>query len=125
MGLREEPASGGARFGCMGLLDRGRRLLLTSERAPAGGADRFCRGGGCFWRSSRCMRLREQAASGGASSGCMGLLDLRREEAVSGGAPAARGCSLVQGRSLSLGSPPPHGAACFLTPFLLPVSFRI
>ena len=28
MGLREEPASGGARFGCMGLLDRGRRLLL-------------------------------------------------------------------------------------------------
>ena len=72
------------------------------------------------------MRLREQAASGGASSGCMGLLDLGREEAVSGGAPAARGCSLVQGRSLSLGRLPLHGAACFLTPgFLLPVSFRI
>ena len=71
------------------------------------------------------MRLREQAASGKTSSGCMGLLYLRREEAVSGGAPAARGCSLVQGRSLSLGRPPLHGAACFLTPFLLPVSFRI
>ena len=62
------------------------------------------------------MRLREQAASGGARSGCMGLLDLGREEAVSGlwgssccaglltcavekpvsgKAPAARRCMLI------------------------------
>ena len=41
------------------------------------------------------MRLREQAASGGARSGCMGLIDLGREETVSGGAPAVRGCSIV------------------------------
>ena len=65
------------------------------------------------------MRLREQAASGGASSGCMGLLDLGREEAVSGGssccarlltcagekpvsgkAPAARRCMLLDARLL-------------------------
>ena len=52
MGLREEPASEGARFGCMGLLDRGRSLLLR-ELPP------------------------------------MGLVDFAREEAASGGAPAA------------------------------------
>ena len=50
MGLRGEPASGGARFGCMGLLDRGRRLLLGSSRSM--GLIDFARGGG--------------AASGGA-----------------------------------------------------------
>ena len=49
MGLREETASGGARFGCMGLLDRGRMLLLgelpqlglidfAGEEAASGGA---------------------------------------------------------------------------------------
>ena len=53
MGLREEPASEGARFGCMGLLDRGRSLLLLRELPQ------------------------------------MGLVDFAREEAASGGAPAA------------------------------------
>ena len=52
MGLREQAASGGARFGCMGLLDRGRSLLLGE--LPQ-----------------------------------MGLIDFAREEAASGGAPAA------------------------------------
>ena len=38
------------------------------------------------------------------TSRCVGLLDEGREEAVSGGAPAARGCSTEGGRSLFLGT---------------------
>ena len=64
MGLREQAASGGARFGCMGLLDRGRSLLLGElpqmglidlqgrrlllEELPLHEAE----GAGCFWGSS-------------------------------------------------------------------------
>ena len=60
--LREQAASGGARSGCMGLLDLD-----------------FREGGGCFW----------------GSSCCTGLLTCAGEKPVSGRAPAARGCKLL------------------------------
>ena len=62
MRLREQAASGGARSGCMGLLDLD-----------------FREGGGCFW----------------GSSCCTGLLTCAGEKPVSGRAPAARGCKLL------------------------------
>ena len=51
--------------------------------------------GACFWGSSRCA----------------GLLGRGKEEHVSGGAPAARGCSVDGGRRLFLGELPLRGAA--------------
>ena len=50
--------------------------------------------GGCVWGSSRCA----------------GLFDGGRKEAASGGAPAARGCSMEGGRRLLLGELPLRGA---------------
>ena len=108
---------------------------------------------GSFWGSSRCAGLpdrgKEQALSGGASaargcpiegrsrlilrdlplrgasrkregggpflgiSRCAGLLGRRREETLSGGAPAARGCSIEGGRMLYYwGDLPLRGDSC-------------
>ena len=74
-------------------MEGGRRLFLGE--LPLRGATRWREGGGCFWGSSRCA----------------GLLDGGREEAVSRGAPAARGCSMEGGRKLFLGELPLRGAA--------------
>ena len=77
---------GGAPAG-RGCLIEGERRLLWGE-LPLRGAARWIEGGGCF----------------GGSSRCAGLLDRGREEPVSGGAAAARGCSIEGGRRLLGGS---------------------
>ena len=56
-------------------------------------------------------RLREGGNSTRGSSRCVGLLNRGREEALSGGALAARGCSIGEGRKLFLGEIPLRGAA--------------
>ena len=65
---------------------------------PLRGASRWRGGGGgegCYWGSSRCV----------------GLLDRGREEAASGGAPAARGYSMDgEKRLMLLGELPLRGA---------------
>ena len=83
---REEAALGGAPAARGCLIEGGRRMLWGE--LPLGGAARWREGGGCF----------------GGSSRCAGLLDRGREEPVSEGAAAARGCSIEGGRRLLGGS---------------------
>ena len=89
MKMRQRGRTGGAR----------RKELWEGAPAsglPLRGAAQLREGGGCF------CSLCEFA----------GLLDRGREEATSGGAPAARGCSIERGRRLLLGELPPlRGAA--------------
>ena len=133
-------------------MERGRRLFLVE--LPLHGAAGLMERRGCFWGSSRCSGLldrgREEAVSGEApaargcsidgekrlflgelplrgaavlmekrgcfwgSSRCSGLLDRGREEAVSGEAPAARGCSIDGEKRLFLGELPLRGAAVLM-----------
>ena len=88
MKMRQRGRTGGAR----------RKELWEGAPAsglPLRGAAQLREGGGCF------CSLCEFA----------GLLDRGREEATSGGAPAARGCSIERGRRLLLGELPLRGAA--------------
>ena len=73
-------------------MEGGRRLLLGELQLR--GAVRWRGGGGCFWGSSRCA----------------GLFDRAGEEAASGGALAARGCSIEGERRLLLGELSLRGA---------------
>ena len=61
------------------------QLTMQCRHVP-----RHCSSIVCIWRRGRC--------SPGGSSRCAGLLGRRREETLSGGAPAARGCSSTEGR---------------------------
>ena len=90
-----------------------------SSTAVLRGAAGMGEGGGCFWEE---LPLRGAARlwEGGAgcvwgSSRCAELLDRGREEAApSGGAPAARGCSIRRKEEallISLGELPLRGAA--------------
>ena len=88
--LREEALSGGA-AAARGCPIGGRKLFLAE--LPLRGAARL-EGGSSFWGSCRCA----------------GLLDWR-EGALSGGAAAARGCSIEGGSKLFLGGLPLRGAA--------------
>ena len=62
---------------------------------PLRGAARLKEGGSSLWEGCRCA----------------GLLDWGREEALSRGSPAARGCSIEGGRKLSMRGSPLRGAA--------------
>ena len=109
----EEAASGGAPA-ARGCSMEGERRLLLGE-LPLRGAVRWRGKGGCFWGSSRCAGLFDIWRGGGGcywgSSRCAGLFDRGGEqEAASGGAPAARGCSIEGGRRLLLGELPLRGA---------------
>ena len=68
--------------------------LLLGE-LPLRGAARLQKGRCCFWGISRCA----------------GLLDYRKEDAASGGSPAARGCWIRERDMLFLGDLPLRGAA--------------
>ena len=89
----EEALSGGAAAarGCS--IGGGRKLFLAE--LPLRGAAQQREGGSSFWGSSRCAWL----------------LDWGREEALSGGAAAARGCSIEGLRRLFLGELSLRGAA--------------
>ena len=82
-GTREEAISGGGAPAARGCPIEGRSRLILRD-LPLRGASRKREGGGPFWESSRCA----------------GLLGRRRKETLSGGAPAARGCSIEGGRRL-------------------------
>ena len=70
-------------------------MMLFLGKLPMRGAARWREGGGSFWGSSRCA----------------GLLDGGRDDALSGEAPDARGCSMEGGMMLFLGKLPMRGAA--------------
>ena len=92
---KEEPVSGGAPA-ARGCSIEGRRSLFIGE-LPLRGAARFKEGRACFLGElplREAARLNEGGACFWGSSRCSRLLDPRREELVSGGAPAARGCSI-------------------------------
>ena len=90
---RDEAAHGGAPA-TRGCLMGGWRRLQMGE-LPLRGAALYEEGRGSNWGSSRCA----------------GLLDLRRDEAAHGGAPAARGYSISEGTRPQLGELPSRGAA--------------
>ena len=92
-GEEEEALFGGA-SAARGCSMEGRRRLFPGE-LPLRGAARWRGRGGSFWGSFRCA----------------GLLDGGEEEALSGGASAARGCSMERRRRLFLGELPLRGAA--------------
>ena len=69
-------------------------LLLAGELPLRGGAG-IEKGRCCFWGIPRCA----------------GLLDYRKEVAVSRGSPAARGCSIREKEMLLLEELPLRGAA--------------
>ena len=94
-GMDEEAAHGGA-SAVRGCLMGGWRRLQMGE-LPLRGAARSEEGRGSNWGSFRCAGLLDGGNGGGSTWGsfrCAGLLDGGMEEAVNGGAPAARGCSI-------------------------------
>ena len=91
-GGEEEALSGGA-SAAQGCSMEGKRRLFLGE-LPLRGAVRWREGGGSFRGSFRCA----------------GLFGGGEEEALSGGAAAARGCSVEGRRRLFLGELPLRGA---------------
>ena len=92
--LRKGDAASGGAPAALGCWIRERDMLFLGD-LPLRGAAGIEKGRCCFWGISRCA----------------GLLDYRKEVAVSRGSPAARGCSIREKEMLLLEELPLRGAA--------------